>query len=136
MSTHAEEVARLRDAVVEAAKATVAADREWEMHLDSDASNRDEWGARCAELHKAANDAHAVNVSAVTALIAAEALTCPACKGHGRISMQPGPGARGVLFGVCPACHGTGRKPDTFRDDGATTPEGCEDERQGEVPGA
>lgn len=26
--------------------------------------------------------------------------------------------------------------PDTFRDDGATTPEGCEDERQGEVPGA
>ena len=39
-------------------------------------------------------------------------------------------------FVPCPACHGTGRKPDTFRDDGATTPEGCEDERQGEVPGA
>lgn len=81
--THAEEVARLRDAVVEAAKAD-----------DQQYTSR---------THRA------LSVS-VNTLIAAEALTCPACKGHGRISMQPGPGARGVLFGVCPACHGTGRK--------------------------
>jgi len=81
--THADELARLRDAVVEAAREFVS-----DQDADSDLVALEQ---------------------AVDALIAAEALTCPACKGHGRISMQPGPGARGVLFGVCPACNGTGR---------------------------
>lgn len=108
MSNHADELARLRDAVVEAAKAWAVKqdDPDQLIALETD------------DLYFAA-----------AALMDNEALTCETCGGSGiRIRDMQNP--------KCPACHGTGRKPDTFRDDGATTPEGCEDERQGEVPGA
>ena len=118
MSTHAEEVARLKDAVVEAAKAERA------LQLAPGPMSSRERLHRRIPLEVSLKNA-------VDAIIAAEALTCETCEGIGiRIRDMQNP--------KCPACHGTGRKPDTFRDDGATTPEGCEDpdDRGGEVPGA
>ena len=86
MSTHAEEVARLKDAVVEAAKEVAAAYRE----VGPD--------GRIVLVTEAL-------VRAVDAIIAAEALTCETCGGSGiRIRDMQNP--------KCPACHGTGRKPD------------------------
>ena len=81
--THAEEVARLRDAVVERAK----------VWCDT--------GLRL--------DGKAVQL-AVDALRAAEAQTCETCEGSGSVEFD--------RVKDCPACHGTGRKPDKEEADG------------------
>lgn len=105
--THADVIRAKRDAVVEAAKAFV--------------SDRD-----------ADSDLVALEQS-VDALASAEQAACGECGGSGRrwlgssvyrIPLDGSPG-----YWECPSCHGTGRKPDTFRDDAATTPEGHEEQQ-------
>ena len=92
MSTHAEEVARLKDAVVEA-------DRNMRGIEIAAGEDLDEYDRRGGP------DARIVWCERVDALIAAEALTCETCEGIGiRIRDMQNP--------KCPACHGTGRKPD------------------------
>ena len=82
--THAEEVARLRDAVVEAAN-------EWHQHPHGTASR--------LRLH-----------ASVDAFRSAEALTCETCDATGGkwITTVCGDGEL-ADFVPCPACHGTGR---------------------------
>ena len=121
MSTHADVIRAARDAVVEAAKAVVQT-----PHAT--------WGAGLGHHDDCAGCAADLALPAVVdALIAAEQAACGECKAVGGEWIVPAcVVGRLADFVPCPACHGTGRKPDTFRDDGATTPEGCEDE----VPGA
>lgn len=53
-------------------------------------------------------------------------------------SLMPFPISRKHAAAMWPALKRWAESGDTFRDDGATTPEGCEDpdDRGGEVPGA
>ena len=97
MSTHAEEVARLKDAVVEA-------DRNMRGIEIAAGEDLDEYDRRGGP------DARIVWCERVDALIAAEALTCETCGGRGLLLTATGDCE--FRWDECPACHGTGRKPD------------------------
>jgi hypothetical protein len=101
--SHADELARLRDAVVEA--------------------------VRAADGRHGLEDTSAIE-DALHALLASEAATCGKCEGRGE-DVPPTVTICGdgeiVDHSKCPNCGGTGRKrQDRFRDDSATTPEGDE----------